>query len=324
MKINQVSRAENGQDKFNRILAFILSSYPFFQVAEFSLETFSYDTYPQKPDVGDNRGSRRSINGDLKNFVYSPSKGGATQKAYGYEYVVDRAYTEDLNVGKTPDGLRRELEREQIRLAKQVVDDIIYDMINGDGNDQILGLATLIKDAADSSGQAEAFGLTKAQIHTSLKQMNVTLDVTDKALLRSFEEELIKVFTKMSTNAVLVMNESVYPRMSSVAKELSAYTETKSDFSKPISQIDGRKMVPVPDVALPQTESDTIDGKSSSIYIIDFNETDGFRYATNSGFFFKDFENIEEKPSGKSRFEFIGNSKLENVKSIKRLSRIRI
>jgi hypothetical protein len=324
MKINLVSRAENAQDKFNRILAFILSEFKYFQVAEFSKESFSYNAYPVKPDNADTNGSRRAINSELSNFVYSPANGAATQKTYGYEYLIDRAYLEDLNVNTTPDGLKRQIENEQIRLAKRVAYDVLYDMVNGDGENQILGLANLVKDAATSAGQVSNFGLTAAQIHTSLVQIGKQLDLASESTLRSFEEDLLKVFAEMSDNAVLVMNSYMSARMTTIAKKLNSYTEVKTDFAKPIPAIANHAIVPVPISIIPQTESDGVNNDCSSIYVIDFNEADGFRYPTNSGFYFKDFDNLESKPSGKSRLEFIGNCKLEDPKKFKRLSRIRL
>lgn len=324
MKISQLSRAINGQDKFNRILAFILAQYKYFQVAEFSSEPLSYSSHPVKADVGDTNGSRRIINGILEKFVYSPSDGNGVQKTYGYEYEIDRAYLADLDVSITADGLRRQIEGEQIRLAKQVAFDVLFDMINGDGNTQILGLKNLIKDVADSSGQTSVFGLTQAQLQSSLLQMSMQLNLSDKVALRIFEEELIKVFTESGDNSVLVVNPLMHARLASVAKELNSYTELKTDFGKPIDAIAGHMILPVPLAALPQTESDGTNSDCSSIFVVDFNETDGVRYATNSGFYFVDFENLETKPTGKSRLEFIGNTKIEDAKKIKRLSRIRL
>ncbi len=324
MKINQLSKAANGQEKFNRILAFILAQYKYFQMAEFSSEPLSYSSHPVKADVGDTNGSRRAINGVLENFVFSPSTGGGVQKTYGYEYLIDRAYLADLDVSITADGLRRQIEGEQIRLAKQVSFDVLYDMINGDGNSQILGLSNLIKDVADASGQTSVFGLTQAQLHASLQQMTMKLDLSDKVALRVFEEELIKVFTETSDNSVLVVNPLMHARLTSVAKELSSYTQILTDFGKPVDAIAGHAILPVPLATLPQTESDGTNSDCSSIYVVNFNETDGLRYATNSGFYFADFENLETKPTGKSRLEFIGNTKIEDAKNIKRLSRIRL
>lgn len=324
MKINQISRAESGQEKFSRILAFILSEFKYFQVAEFSLEPLSFDTHPVKADVDDATGSRRVIDGTLNKFVYAPSVGGGIQKTYGYEFEIDRAYLADLNVNLTHEGLKRQIEGEQIRLAKRVGLDVINDMVKGDGTNQILGLSNLIKDVADASGQTAVFGLTQEQLHSSLKQMNIQLSLSDETGLRVFEEELMKIFAEMSDSATLVMNPWMAARMTSIAKKLHSYTQMKTDFGKPIDGIAGHSILPVPLSALPQTESDGTNSDCSSIFVVDFNETDGFRYPTNSGFYFNDFNDLETKPTGKSKLEFIGNCKIENPKKIKRLSRIRL
>jgi hypothetical protein len=324
MNIYQASSATMNSDKGKRILAFILKAFPIFSVIEFGIEPFSFDTYPVKEDVGDTDNSAREINAAAKNFVYDPAKGGGLQKAYAFEHLIDKAYLHDLDIGvKTAEGLRRQIENEQLRLAKKVASDILVDVFGGLGSDTtILGLKTLIKDVADASGQTSVFGLTQAQIHSSLVRIEKTLALDNDLVLRQFEEQLIIELAGMGGDPVMIMNNYMYARMTSIAKKLSLYGQTTTAFGNKVDLFGNYRMVPVPLKYLPQTETDGTANDLSSIYLVEYNEADGVRIATNSGFYFVDFENLETKPSGKSRLEFIGNHKLEDMKKIKRLARI--
>lgn len=325
MNIYSVSKPSNAPDKFQRILAYILKIFTAFQVIEFSQESFSFDTYPISPDVGNETSSRRNINDVLNKFVYAPNKGNGTQVPYGFEFECDKVYLNDLDIGAiTPDGLRRRLEGNQLKLAKKVGGDVLYDMINGLGaNGQILGLANIIKDVANADGQDEIYKLTKEQVQSMLVQVGIQLDLSDKVLLRTFEEMLIRETADM-LNPVLIMNNFLHARMTSIAKILSSYSTTLNDFGKSIEKFGNLTMVKVPANIMPFTEADGNANKSSSIYAVDYNEVDGVRVATNSGFDFTDFATLETKPSGKTRLEFTGNTKIEDPKKLRRFSRIQM
>lgn len=323
MKINQVSSSSNAQEKLNAMLAFILAQFKVFQIMEFALEPSTFSAYPVLADVSAAPGSVRLVNAALESFVFAPNASSGSLKMYGFENKIDKLYLNDLKIGaKAPEGLRRQIETEQIRLAKKVAYDVLYDMINGDGtNGAIYGFKNLVKDVADESGQAAYLGLTTAQVHASLIQVAQRLDLTDKAALRAFEEILTRELADMASPA-LIMNNSMFARMTSVAKELGAYTVETNDFGKQIDKFGNIPMVPVPLAILPQDETDGASADLSSIYGVEFSEVDGFRYATNGGFDFTDFEWTETQPQGKGRFEFYGQTKIEDMKKFKRFSRI--
>lgn len=326
MKINQVSRSSNAPDVLRAILAFVMSAFPIFEVMEFGVEPFSYDVYPAKPDVGDTDNSAREINADAKNFVYEPTKGSGSQKAYAFEHLIDRAYLNDLDIGAVaPEGLVRQIRNEQLRLSKKVASDVLYDVFNGLGSDKtILGLRNLIKDVAASSGQSEYFGFTKTQIHESRIPVGITLDLDDEKLLRTFEETLIRELSGMSGTPILVMNNYLYARMATLAKQLKLYGQVTNVFGTKLDTFGPYPMAPVGTKYLPFDESDGTNNDCTSLFAVNYNEVDGLRLATNSGFYFTDFENLEEKPSGKSRLEFIGNHKIEDMRQVKRFTRIRL
>jgi len=308
------------------LLTKTLTRYPSLQIMEFSQEPFAYSTYPVKPDVGDDDNSARAINADAKKFVYEPTVGGGTQRAYSFEYFIDAAYLADLKIGAiTNEGLRRQLQNEQLRLFVKLASDVLYDMINGDGAaPHILGLKTFIKDTPDETGQSEVFGFTKAQLFSSLVQVGMTLDLNNMTQLRMFDELLTRVLAEMAGSPTLVMNSLVFARMTQIAKALHMYGTTLSDFGKPIDMYGNYKMVPVPLKFLPNTETDGESNDLNSIFIIDYDEATGVRYATNTGFAFKDFDIVSETPSGKTRADFVGNLKCEDIKQIRRLSRIKL
>lgn len=324
MNIFQASTSTMNTSKGKRILSFILSAFPIYSIMEFGIEAFSFDTYPVKEDVGDANNSAREINDPVPNFVYSPSKGGGVQKTYGFEYLIDKAYLHDLDIGvKSAEGLKRQIENEQLRLAKKVASDILYDIFNGLGTDKtILGFKNLIKDTADASGQTSVFGLTQEQIFKSLVRVEQRLTISDDTALRTFEEKLIVELADMGGNPVMIMNNLMFARMTTIAKKMNLYGQTTTAFGNKLTTFGNTTMVPVPLKYLPQTETDGTNNDLSSIYLVDYNEADGVRVATNSGFYFVDFKDLETKPSGKSRLEFVGNHKLEDMKKIKRLARI--
>ena len=325
MRIGQVSSSPNAADKLAAIITFILAEFKLFQFLEFSLEPATFNSYPAKEDVGGDN-SVREVNGALKSFVFSPSTGSGTQKAYGYENFIDQLYLNDLENGvATPEGLRRQIENEQIRLAKKVAKEVLYDMINGDGTGgTIYGMKNLIKDTADETGQAEYLGITQAQLFASLVQVGMVLDLSSEVALRQFEEILMRELASMGGNPVLVMNNYLFARMTTVAKKLGVYGVSISDFGKPVDLFGNTPMIPVDLSIMPLNENDGEHANCTSLYAVEYNEADGFRYATNAGFRFVDFENLETKPSGKGRLEFYGETKLEDSKKIKRFSRIRL
>ncbi|HBO60544.1 TPA: hypothetical protein DD449_02590 [Candidatus Berkelbacteria bacterium] len=325
MKIFQASYGLD-TDTGKSLLAKVLSLFQLFQVMEFSQEPFSYLTYPAKPDVGDDDNSARVINADAKKFTYAPTSGSGTQRAYSFEYWIDAAYLADLKIGAiTNEGLRRQLQNEQLRLFVKLASDVLYDMMNGDGAaPHILGLKTFIKDTADETGQTSVFGFTQAQLFSSLVQVSMTLDLNNVVQLRKFDELLTRVLAEMAGSPTLVMNSLVFARMTQIAKVLNMYGTTLSDFGKPIDMYGNYKMVPVPLKYLPNTETDGENTDLNSIFVIDYDEATGVRYATNTGFAFQDFDVVSETPSGKTRADFVGNLKCEDIKQIRRLSRIKL
>ncbi len=327
MKINQVSRAsDDSQEILRKILAYLVGKYPLLQEMEFSLEPYSFDSYPVQENIGGSS-SARAINSDAGSFAYSQVKGGGTQKAYSFELDIDIAYKNDLNVGTTSEGLIRQLQQQQLRLATKVAKDVLTDVISGDGIDkEILGLKTFIKDVADASGQGNHFGLSQEQIQSCLIQspVQLTLNKENEKVLREFDELLTSTLADVEGNPVLVMNSALFGRMNSIAKFLGQYGETVNSFGQKVTQYGNHKMVPVPLNLYPQNESDGTNSDCSSLFIVSYDEADGVRYATNTGFQFKDFDITEKKPSGKSRLDFIGNLKVENPASIRRVSRLRL
>lgn len=325
MKIAQISSSPNAPEKLNAILAYILAQLVVFQYMEYSAEPTTFRSYPNQPDVtGAN--AVRELNGALQSFVFSPNPSGGTQKFYGFENKIDQTFLNDLKLGNiTDEGLRRQIENEQLRLALKVAGDVLFDKINGNGVGAVmLGWKELVKDVAEADLQTEVYGFTKAQIHAALVRADVQLDLSNEVILRGFEELLMRELAGMGGSPVLHMNNFLFARMTSVAKKLGVYGVSTNDFGKPVDMFGNYQMVPVPIKYMPQNESDGAANTSSSIYIIDHNEADGVRYATNAGFLFTDFDTLEEKPTGKSRLEFYGQLKIEDMKKFKRVSRIRL
>lgn len=325
MKINQASSSPNAPEKLNAILAYILGQLVPFQYLEFSQEPTSFRSYPDLPEYTGGTAAR-ALNEDLDNFVFSPNPSGGTQKFYGFENMIDQTYLNDLKLGNITDqGLRRQIENEQLRLALRVASEVLTDLIGGSGiGNVLLGWKSLVADVADASLQSEVYGFTKAQIHASLVRADVQLDLSNDVTLRTFEELLTRELAGMGGSPVMHMNNYVFARMTSIAKKLGVYGTSVNDFGKPVDQFGNYKMVPVGLKYLPQTEDDGGTNVSSSIYIIDHNEADGLRYATNAGFLFTDFATLDEKPTGKSRLEFYGQLKIEDMKKFKRVSRVRL
>ena len=325
MKIFQASYGLD-TDTGKALLAKVLTLFPIFQLMEFSQEPFSYSTYPAKPDVGDTDNAARAINADAKKFTYEPTAGSSTQRAYSFEYFIDAAYLADLKIGAiTNEGLRRQLQNEQLRLFIKLASDVLVDMMGGDGAaPRILGLKTFIKDTADETGQSAVFGFTQAQLFSSLVRVGMTLDLSNSVQLQKFVELLMANLAEMAGSPVLVMNSFMYARMTSIAKALHIYGTTLSDFGKPIDMFGNYKMAPVPLKYLPNDETDGENTTLTSIFAVDYDEATGVRYATNTGFAFKDFDIVSETPSGKTRADFVGNLKCEDVNQIRRFSRIKL
>jgi hypothetical protein len=326
MNIYQASDSSMNTDKGKRMLAFILQAYPFLESVEFSIEPFDFHAYPVPADVSESETAEREINGGLNKFVYVPGTASGSQKAYGYEFEVDQAYLNDLNSGvSTPEALRRRLENEQLRLAKKVASRVVNHMFSGSGaGTQILGLRNFVKDVAAAAGQTAYYGLTQEQIHSSLIPGNLTLDLTFEKDLYLFKEMIFRAMTEMEGTPAILCNEYMAIRMTSIAEKLKLAGTITTPFGTVLKTFGDSPIVKVPVSALPFDESDGENADCSSLFIVNYDEVDGVRVATNAGFKFTDFASIETKPTGKSRLEFYGNHKIEDTRKIKRISRIRL
>lgn len=316
--IAQVSQL--GNTRGQALLGAILIAVPKLRFAQFKLDTARYDLYPDRDITGST--SARAINAALGLDTYKPSSASGDQKAYGFEVGIDDLYKGDLNVTGAPAGLVRQLEGRLKRLAVKVAEDVEADTIRGMGTDNsMIGLAGFIKDAA-AAGQVGRFGFTQEEIAGLLTQVGFKLDTVENQNL--FVEMLMRDIASVPGANAIEMNSSLLARMTTIALRLGAAGETRDSFGKPVTTFNNIPMVPVSNRGIGCDESDGTNTDCTSLYIVRYEEDNGVSISTNSGFKFDDFEEEEGIPAGKSRLQFFGDLNIQNLKCLRRMSRIRL
>lgn len=318
MNLAQVS---NLSGRAAGVLSVILQQIPLLRFADFTVDN---STFFANPDKDAHTGSAaRAVNSALQRDAQAPNPTAAALALYGREISVDDLYKQDAQVGNLSfKGLLNFLDRRVAGLAVKLAQEVEVDICAGTAAaNKMLGFAEFVKDAV-AAGQTARLGFTQAELAAMNKQVGLQLSTT--AVQDQFVEYLLKALAEVPGCNGIVMNLNMWARMNTIAKRLGAAGETVDSFGVPASTFNGIPLIPVPVSAIPQDEGDGVNNDCTSIYPVRFEENLGTTIATNSGFLFTDFEDIDTKPQGVARMQMFLNLKVNKDNAFRRLSRIRL
>lgn len=314
-QISQVSGRAAG------VLSTILAQIPLLRLADFSPDNSTFFANPDKDAfVGS---AARAVNANLQRDAQSPNPTAAALALYGREISVDDLYKQDARVGNlSVKGLIEFLDRRVAGLAVKLAQEIEADICAGTAAaNRMLGFAEFVKDAA-AAGQTARLGFTTAELAAMNIQAALKLDTA--ANQDAFIELLWKKLGEVPGCNALVMNTNLWARMQTIAKRLGAAGETTDSFGQTVPTFNGIPLVPVPVTAIPQNENDGVNADCTSLYPVRFEENLGVTLASNSGFLFTDFEEIETNPQGMARMQMFLNLKVNKDNAFRRVSRVRL
>jgi len=317
MKIDQISsltgRAAN-------LLSKMLELNPLLQYAEFRKD---YSTGINVPDKAVYTGSAaRAVNANIQKDDQTPTPVTVALALYGREIGVDDLYKKDAELSGSPIGLLRWLDRQLAALAVKLSNEIQVDMVQGPAaSNRMLGLSNFVKDAA-AGGQTAALGFTTAD--QAAMNTQVALQLNTSANQDSFIETLFKKLAEVPGANAIICNANLAARLTTIAKRLGAAGELVNSFGVPASTFNNVPIVSVDTTTITQTESDGTNNDCTSLYIVRFAEELGVAFATNSGFYFQDFQDYQSSPQGVARLQFFLNLVVERTDALRRLSRIRL
>ncbi len=317
MKIDQVSK--NLNFKSAGVLAKVLEVSPLLQVAEFRLETSEFGNIPDKSSYSGT--AARAEGSTAQKDAQVPSPEYAKLAIYDREITVDNLRIQDQFVSGSA-GLTRFMDRQVSALALKTGNEVQVDMIQGtNANSRMLGLFNFIKDAA-SGGQTAALGFTAAE--QAAMNIQVSLQLNTTANQDAFVELLYKAIGQVPGANAIICNTNLGARLNTIGKRLGAAGETINSFGTRVPTFDGRPIITVDTNTITQTESDGTNNDCTSLAVCRFAEELGVCFATNSGFYYKDFPDDITTPNAKARVGFYLNLSVERADAFRRLSRIRL
>lgn len=317
MKIAQASQLT---DRGVGLLTYIMELCPIFRVAEYRLDA---STHLHGKDSDTFTGTAARAEGDAaQKDAQVPSLMSKNLDLYTREITIDDVRVQDKRLGVGPKQLLEFADRRVKGLAMKLGEEVQDHMMIGKYSDnEMLGFSEFIKDAA-AGGQTSRLGFTQAEIYSMLTQANLQLNTTENQDL--FVELLIKELIKVPGANALFCNENLYARITTIARRYHSFSQTPDQFGIPQDMIWNRPIIPLPETAIPQTESDGANADCTSLYIVRFAEELGVCYSTNSGFLYKDFDSIETMPSGKARMSIYKSLTIEKKNAVRRISRLRL
>jgi hypothetical protein len=266
------------------------------------------------------------------NLTYAAKISG-TQKFAGGEVHIDRAHLADRDLGikDIPVWFDKQLKTElriwSVQFEKE--------LMNGTGlTDYMTGLSvavdgteiindnddddTRVINAAewDTDSSAKSFGL-------NLANANYTKN------LDKFLELLYYAFTCMDegSGVGLLMDSALYSRIYTLARNAGILgNEDRSLFGVPVQTISGKPMMPLVSGAITKTEPDdtaTPLTETTSLWIVSPGEMN-LSFVTNSGLEYEEYPILQATEAGAEKWEFRGNWKIENHKSILRIRNIKL
>jgi len=295
---------------------------PLIRNMEFSPDTSDYlqEALPASSDI---EAITRAEGEALKrvNITGSPTLG--TLALYGKEYSIDDVKKFDGNIGASPEFIRNRALRNMLKQVKKLREDFAKHRIQGVGNagmnTEMYGLATIIKDADDSSGQEAFAGYSATDIQSMLTQ--VKIDLTTKTQILALMEILEQEIALVPGANGLLMNTYLAARIKTGARMMHVLGSAQDSFNIPLDTVFGVPMIVGSTDMIPNDDIWSGHTLATSLYIVRNAELSGLDYPTNSGFAYSGFDD-DDTPLGIARIQIFTNTRLNDVNCVRRLSKI--
>lgn len=198
-------------------------------------------------------------------------------------------------------------------------------LFNGSGNsNNIKGLKTILS-GSDLPGYTGVTRLVDAQAVTG--GSTKSCDLTSSNNYSKFIEWLFVKMKDVKNATGLIMNTSLYARMWTIARKEQMLGENRDLFGVPVATFNNIPMIQVLDDTIVNTEPDntatTALTETTSLYVMAPGEQN-LSLVTNSGLYWMDYDHVENKESGREKFEIRASWKIEEPKSILRIRNIKV
>lgn len=247
-----------------------------------------------------------------------------TQRIHGDATEMDIAHLADANSGGS-----------DIMIADRVGEKVaVYaeswesDIFNATGEDNTYyGLKTILDGETELPGYPGVFRVKDAASVSSVsgaKSLDVSTAAGQKALFELIRKELKDV----RNPTCIYMNPSLAGRLETGGYETGRLSGNITDlFGKPIRTFDGVPIIETLDTTILLDEPDntptTALENTTSLYVVGF-VPKRMSIATNSGFYYTDYDHAQAKEKGKEMWEIRAAWKIREPKRIKRIRNIKL
>lgn len=249
-------------------------------------------------------------------------------RIYRREVAVDDLRRMDVSAGRTTAQGLLDFYDSQLRVeANGMAEEFQSELFNGTdttneaGKNLMLGFSEFVKDGA-AAAQTSRFGFGAAEIAAMNVQASLTIDTVENQ--NAFVELLMRVLADVPGANAIHCNTRLFARITMIGKRLGAAGESVTSYGTKVPTFNNVKIIPVPETAISQTESDGDNADCSSLYIARYGENTGCAVTTNSGFAFTDFLTTSELAAGIARIQMFVNLAIQKRNALRRISRIRL
>ena len=243
----------------------------------------------------------------------------ASLKIHGFSLDYDHSYQADHDLGIGVDidpWLEAELQNRGIDTSEEIERLIIA----GDGQgDNIEGIHSIL----DGSTNLPGLGITGV---IDAAPSSNSLDLGDEANWEQFMEDFRKWQADMKGADMVICNESMAARLTSISRKLNSDGETRDLFGVEIDTINRLPIVAVDDTVITNTEPDnagTANNDTTSILLAK-NRVGHWTIRSNSGLATWDVGELPDKQSNRWKFEVRGFNEVRTKRSIRRVRALKL
>lgn len=229
---------------------------------------------------------------------------------------VSHARDNDLGLGIDQD---RFYQSELAYRAYETALAIEEQLISGSGaSNQIKGLDVILDKTTDVPGFSGFKGVIDAKVTGN------NFDLSTSANYASFMEQFDKWKLEVAGLDMMVCNQAMAARMTTIARHFHMYSWDKNEFGKTVEKIGNVQIVPVDNTVITSTEPDTAAAATTtSIYLLS-NRVGQYSIGSNSGLEFSDVGELEASQQDSVKFEFRAVNKIVTKRAIRRVWNIKL
>jgi hypothetical protein len=199
-------------------------------------------------------------------------------------------------------------------------------LFNGDGQtNNIRGLINIL-DGSDLTGYTGIKQLVNAAIAGA--PGDKSLDISDTDNYSAWLELLMNQLSLVDNPTGILMNKEMYARFWTMARKEQMLGESRDLFGRPVPTFNGVPFVKLYDGTITNYEPDDTTYESAvlettSIYIASPGE-ERVSLVSNSGLYWMDYNHVDNKESGREKFEIRAKWKIQKWNSILRIRNIKL